>query len=258
MEFHSLNDLPIGMFDSGIGGLTVMRQIMKKNPKEDIIYFGDTARIPYGDKNSKTIERYAIENTLLLLSRNIKLLVIACNTASAHATALLRKYFNIPIIDVIESVITEIASAQMHHRIAILATSGTVNSSVYEKRLLQKLPKAEIFSIPCPLFTPLIEEGFTHHAATREIVKEYLAPLKEKAIDTLLLGCTHYPLLLHLIKEECGPSVHIIDPAEACASHVAATLQKKASKRSVHILPKPTRFTYQTIRTNLTVSPKAF
>lgn len=216
--------LPIGIFDSGIGGLTVVKQIMDKIPQEQIIYIGDTARLPYGVKSSSTIVRYSIENTLFLLDKNIKMLVIACNTAASHSVAKLRQFFKLPIVDIVEAGIAEIVTATRNQRIGVLATQGTVHAGIYESKILEILPQASVTSIACPLFASLIEEGFTHHAATRLVVTEYLAPLKSKGIDALLLGCTHYPLLSHYIALELGPHVKIIDPAAACADSVATTL----------------------------------
>lgn len=214
---------PIGMFDSGIGGLTVMHQVMKLLPHEQIFYFGDTARLPYGDKCSETIVRYAIENTIFLMDKNIKLLVVACNTASAHSMGKLRQLFNVPMVDVIESGARQAIRTTKNQRLAVLGTKGTIQSNVYKNALLKAMPEATIFSVACPLFTLLVEENFSSHPATKLIVKEYLATLKGQEIDTLILGCTHFPLLASLIQEEL-PNVTIVDPAVSCALDVASLL----------------------------------
>lgn len=214
---------PIGMFDSGIGGLTVMQQVMKQLPQEQIFYYGDTARIPYGEKSSETIVRYAIENTIFLMDKNIKLLVVACNTASAHSMSKLRQLFNVPIVDVIESGTRQAVLTTKNQRLAVLGTKGTIQSNVYRNALLNELPAATVFSLACPLFTLLVEENFSSHPATKLIVKEYLAPLKNQEIDTLILGCTHFPLLASLIQEEL-PDVTIVDPAVSCAANVSSLL----------------------------------
>lgn len=214
---------PIGMFDSGIGGLTVLRQIIKLLPNEQVLYLGDTARMPYGDKSNETVMRYAIENTTFLLDQRIKLLVVACSTASAHAMIKLRELFNVPMVDVVEAGVSQAVLATKNQRIAILGTKGTIFSAVYQREIAKQLPGAEVTPIACPLLAPLVEENFASHPAARLIVREYLAPLKNSSIDTLLLGCTHYPLLISIIQEEL-PDVTIIDPAACCAAMVASLL----------------------------------
>lgn len=218
------NTQAIGIFDSGIGGLTVMKQIMQKLPHEQLIYFGDTARLPYGDKSPETILRFSIENAIFLMEHHIKLLVIACNTASAYAVDKLKNILKIPIIDVIKPGADRAVLTTRSHKIGILATRATTLSGIYQREIQKRLPSAEVYSIACPLLVPLIEEHFFDHPATHLIVKDYLAPLKEKNIDTLLLGCTHYPLLHHLIQQEMGPHISIIDSATTCAEQVSAAL----------------------------------
>lgn len=218
------NNQPIGIFDSGIGGLTVMKQIMQKLPHERLIYFGDTARLPYGEKSPQTIERYSVENASFLMKHAIKLLVIACNTASAYSIDKLKHTFEIPIIDVIQPGADHAVSATCNHKIGILATRATTRSGIYQREIQQRLPSSEVHTVACPLLVPLIEEHFFDHPATQLIIKDYLAPLKQTGIDTLLLGCTHYPLLQLLIQGEMGPQVTIIDSATTCAEQVAETL----------------------------------
>jgi glutamate racemase len=216
----------IGLFDSGVGGLTVAQQIMRALPHERLIYFGDTARIPYGNKSQETIIRYSIENTICLLEKNIKLLVVACNTASALALPKLRKLFNIPILGVIEPGAEKAASMTRNQRVAVLGTKGTIQSGAYQTVLQTLLPEAVIFPIACPLFVPLVEEHWLDHAATRLIIQDYLRPYRDEGIDTVLLGCTHYPLLKEMLQEELGEGVTIVDSASTCAEHVASLLKK--------------------------------
>jgi glutamate racemase len=237
---HTLN--PIGMFDSGVGGLTVLRQIMALMPQEKILYFGDTARMPYGDKSHEAVTQYAIENTAFLLDQRIKLLIVACSTASAHAMHRLRELFDVPMIDVVEAGVNQVVAATKNQRIAILGTKGTICSAVYQKEILKRLPEATLFPIACPLLAPIVEENFAAHSAARLIVREYLVQLKNSSIDTLLLGCTHYPLLMPFIQEEL-PHVMIIDPAACCAS-MAASLLCRFNLKSDLSLSKPVHSFY--------------
>lgn len=222
------NNQAIGIFDSGIGGLTVMKEIIHKLPHENLVYFGDTARLPYGDKSPETILRYTIENSIFLMEHKIKLLVIACNTASAFAIEKLRHILRIPIIDVIASGSDHVAQISKNQKIGVLATRATTTSRAYNREIQKRLPNAEIFSIACPLLVPLIEEHFFDHPATQLILNEYLAPLKKTEIDTLLLGCTHYPLIRHHIQNEIGNNVIVVDSASTCADSVAAKLMSES------------------------------
>lgn len=218
---------PIGMFDSGIGGLTVMHQLVRALPLEHLVYFGDTARLPYGAKSPETIIRYSIENSIFLISQNIKLLVVACNTASAHALENLQQMFNIPVIGMIDPGAESAVQSTKNGRIGVLGTKGTIYSQSYQNAILKRDPKAQVFPVACPLFVPLVEEGCLDHPATRLIVQEYLRPLKEQRIDTLLLGCTHYPMLRELIRSEVGDGVTIVDSAVSCAKAVVEMLSEK-------------------------------
>lgn len=215
----------IGMFDSGLGGLTVMREIINTVPHEPIIYLGDTARIPYGSKSQETIIRYSIENAVFLMEKNIKLMVVACNTATAYSLDRLKKIFNIPVIGVIQPGVQKALKVTKNHKIAILGTKGTIDSGCYQKEILQHQPKAELFPISCPLFVPLVEEHYINHPISEMVIKEYLAPLKNSGIDTLLLGCTHYPMLREAIQREVGDNVTIVDSATTCAEEVASLLK---------------------------------
>jgi glutamate racemase len=236
MSQHPSPLSPIGLFDSGVGGLTIMKQLMRQLPNEQIVYFGDTARLPYGEKTPETIIRYAIENTVFLMDKKVKLLVVACNTASAHAMGKLRQLFNIPIVDIIEAAVNEAVSTTRNQHIAVLGTRGTIQSAVYENEIRKRLPEANVIPIACPLFTILVEENFASHPAAKLIVKEYLEPLKRTQIDTLILGCTHFPLLASFIQEEL-PNVTLIDPAISCATRVAFLLS--ASRLEAHTFLEP-------------------
>lgn len=239
----------IGVFDSGVGGLTVMQQLMHTLPHESITYFGDTARVPYGGKSRETVIRYCIENTIFLMEQNIKLLVVACNTADALALAKLKQLFNIPIIGVIEPGAERAVKSSTRGRIAVLGTKGTVRSGAYQKEILRLLPNAHVMAQPCPLFVPLVEEHFLDHPATKLIIKDYLAPLKDDGVDTILLGCTHYPILKHLIQEEVGSHIQLVDSALACAERVAALLKQnqletheKIPRYHYHVTDDPQKF----------------
>jgi glutamate racemase len=214
----------IGIFDSGLGGLTVMQQIMNALPNENLIYFGDTARVPYGEKSPETILRYSIENTEFLLQHQVKAIVIACNTATACALEELRHLYDIPLIGVIEPSVERAIAISRNHKIAVLGTRATINSGIYEREILKRSPQASVISIACPLLVPLVEENFIAHPATRMILKEYLRSLHLEDIDTVVLGCTHYPLLSHLIEDEVGSYRTVINSAAACAEKLRELL----------------------------------
>ncbi len=215
----------IGVFDSGIGGLTVVKELFATVPKERIVYFGDTARVPYGTKSVETVQRYAREDTELLLSHDVRLLVIACNTVSAIAmNEVLHVADGIPVIGMIEPAAHEAASASSMGRIGIIGTEATIASGAYERALKKESERLEreiqTFAAACPLFVPLAEEGWTDHAATELIAREYLAPLIAENIDTLILGCTHYPVLDTVIQRVMGPEVTLINSGEVAAREV--------------------------------------
>lgn len=224
---HNALSTPIGLFDSGVGGLSVLKEIYRLLPNESLIYFGDTARIPYGNKSPDTIIRYSLEISRFLLKNNIKLLVIACNTASAHALTKLQESISVPIIGVIQPSAAKAAEFTQNQHIGIIGTKGTIQSKAYEKALLQILPHATLTSVACPLFVPIVEENFIHHPASRLIVRDYLKPFKNSQVDTLILGCTHYPLLKSVIHEELGEGVTLIDSAASCAGEVVQILKAK-------------------------------
>jgi glutamate racemase len=227
-------DQPIGIWDSGAGGLTVMQEIARLLPHENVVYFGDTARIPYGGKSRDTIIRYSIENTIFLMEHNIKALVVACNTGVAHAFDRLQQIFKIPIIGVIDPGAEKAVEMTKSGRIAVMGTKGLVHSGAYQKEIMRRLPRAVVTGIPCPLIVPIVEECFFGNPISKMIIKHYLADLHVHEVDTLLLGCTHYPVVRHLIEEVLDKSISIVDPAKACAENVAdllTKLQLRASHR---------------------------
>lgn len=240
----------IGLFDSGIGGLTVMKQIAQVLPNESMIYFGDTARVPYGNKSPQTVLRYSVECANFLMNKQIKLLVIACNTAcSSEAREVISQKFSIPVLGVIEPGAEKAVETTISGKIAVLGTKVTINSGAYQREIQKRLPKAEVLGIPCPLFVPLVEEQFSYHEAARLIVRDYLSPIKGSKIDTVLLGCTHYPLLRHLIEEELGEQIQIVDSALSCAEEVKRVLKKsnlmslnESSKYDYYVSDDPDRF----------------
>jgi glutamate racemase len=222
----------IGMFDSGVGGLTVLSEVKRLLPDDIFIYFGDTARCPYGGKSSSTILRYSIENSNFLHAKGIDLLVVACHTATAHALDTLKTLYKIPVVGVVEPAIEKAVQVTLNNKIGVIGTRATIDSQVYQKAISARLKQAEVFALACPLFVPLIEEQFPHRIITRSVVREYLNPLKEQGIDTLLLGCTHYPLLLDLIQECMGDEVKIVNPAEACAQSVFKLKEKLSTSNN--------------------------
>lgn len=225
-------DLPIGVFDSGIGGLTVMHALMERLPHESMIYFGDTARVPYGPKSPATVTRFSFENVELLTRRGIKAVVVACNTATAHALPALRDRFDLPIVGVVGPGARAAVQATRTGRVGVIGTHGTIGSGAYERALLDIRSDLEVVSRACPLFVPLAEEGMTDHPAARLIAAEYLAPFRDDGVDTLILGCTHYPLLKPVIAETLGPDVTLIDSAEETARETAELLAARELART--------------------------
>jgi glutamate racemase len=223
-ETASPAERPIGVFDSGIGGLTVMHSLMERLPRESLIYFGDTARVPYGPKSRETVTRFSIENVRLLTGYGVKAVVVACNTATARALPVLREEFDLPIVGVVGPGARAAVARTTTGRIGVIGTYGTIESGAYRDHLLALNPDLDVVSRPCPLFVPLAEEGWTDHPVARQVAEEYLAPFREDRIDTLILGCTHYPLLAGVIAEAVGPEVTLIDSAEETAREVAGLL----------------------------------
>ena len=217
---------PIGVFDSGIGGLTVVKRLASTLPNENIIYFGDTARVPYGSKSNSTVIEYSIQNTKFLLQKNIKALVVACNTASSIAIPDLKKMFDIPIIGMIEPGSRMALRKTQNKKIGVIGTRATISNLAYSKEIKKMNDKAVVFEKPCPLFVPLAEEGWIKHKATYEIAEEYLKELRENQIDTLVLGCTHYPILSEVIQEVIGLKVALIDSGVASSELIKDELEK--------------------------------
>lgn len=208
---------PIGFFDSGIGGLTVVKSVSRLLPNENIIYFGDTARVPYGSKSNETVIEYSIQAANFLLRKNIKLLVVACNTASAIALKELRRFLTIPVIGMIEPGSKIAVESTKNNKIGVIGTRATINNKAYTTEMKRLNSKLKIYDSPCPLFVPLAEEGWISKKATELIAKEYLLPLKDKGIDTLILGCTHYPILSDVIQKVVGKKVKLIDSGSPAA-----------------------------------------
>lgn len=221
----------IGIFDSGVGGLTVQREIIRALPQEDTIYFGDTARVPYGTKSPETVARYAHEISRFLLHKEIKLLVVACNTASAVALPGLKRALNIPVVGVIEPGARRAVAVTRSGRVGVIGTAGTIRSSAYSRAIKRLKPDCEVLTRACPLFVPLAEEGWVDNQVARLTAQAYLADLQEAGIDTLVLGCTHYPLLKPLIADIMGPSVALVDSAEETARTVADILKQHGMLR---------------------------
>jgi glutamate racemase len=219
----------IGVFDSGVGGLTVMKSLMNRLPNEHLVYLGDTARVPYGTKSAEVVTRYSLLNARFLLRHDLKALVIACNTASAASLPTLQQKLPIPVIGVIEPGARAAATATRSGRIGIIGTQGTIRSEAYQRALRSLRPDANLFAKPCPLFVPLAEEGWTD--ADDEVVlgaaRRYLSELKQAEVDVLVLGCTHYPLLREAIAKVMGPSVTLVDSAEATAQSVEKLLREQ-------------------------------
>lgn len=215
---------PIGVFDSGVGGLTVVRALMERLPFESIHYFGDTARVPYGVKSVETIAHYTTQIAEFLLEKQVKLLIVACNTMAAVASQVVHDLSPVPVLDVIEAGALNALAATQNRRIGVIGTPTTVNSNAYGRAIHQVEPDARVVSQACPLFVPLVEEGWLDHPVTRLTAQEYLKPILAEKIDTLVLGCTHYPLLKPLLAEVAGPNVALVDSAEAMAERTAALL----------------------------------
>lgn len=220
-------DAPLGIFDSGVGGLTVLRRVAERMPAESIVYLGDTARVPYGTKSADTVTRYARSCAEVLMTRGVKMLIVACNTASAYALDSLRSELSIPIVGVIEPGAKRAVAATRTNHIGVIGTTGTINSGRYQATIHGLAPDARVSTQPCPLFVPLAEEGWTDGAVPEHVAAAYLGDLCAKGIDTLVLGCTHYPLLKDVIARTAGPAITLVDSAEATAESVADVLAER-------------------------------
>jgi glutamate racemase len=211
------NPAPVGVFDSGIGGLTVAQEVIRQLPHESVVYFGDTARVPYGPKSPDTVRRYSREIASFLQEQGVKAIVVACNTATAHALPVLRDELDVPVIGVVEPGARAAVRATRTGHIGVIGTAGTIRSQAYVRAIHAENPDVRVTALACPLFVPIVEEGWTNHEATHLIAEEYLAPFVKDPIDTLVLGCTHYPLLKPVIGEIVGRTVRLIDSAEETA-----------------------------------------
>ena len=230
-------DLPIGIFDSGLGGLTVVRQVHRLLPHEDLIYLGDTARVPYGTKSPGTVVRFAYEDTQFLMEHGVKAVVVACNTASALALPKLERDFPVPVFGVILPGVLTALKQSKNKRIGVIATNATIRSGAYTQAIMARSDLAEVVALAAPLLVPLVEEGWLQHPITTQVVREYLAPAIRLGIDTLVLGCTHYPLLEEAIREVMGPAVTLVDSGESCAHFVQEELTrlKMLSPKRKHV-----------------------
>lgn len=217
----------MGVFDSGIGGLTVVKSLMKRLPNENIVYFGDTARVPYGPKSPQVVKQYAAQDTDFLMTHNVKMIVVACNTVSSVALEVVQRHSRVPVVGVIVPGARAAVEKSEKKRIGVIGTVGTIASNAYTNAIRQFDPSATVISQACPLFVPLAEEGWTEHPATEMIAKEYLFPLKLQKIDTLVLGCTHYPILGSVISRVFEDKVQLIDSGEAAASDVEKILDEQ-------------------------------
>jgi glutamate racemase len=216
----------IGVFDSGLGGLTVVREIYRQLPDRKVVYFGDTARTPYGTKSAELIKKYAMEDAAMLVDRGAKMLVVACNTVSAHGVDELRQAFGIPVFEVVTPAVAQ-ALAVTKGRVGVIGTRGTVGSGIYERKMKELEPEVEVHSDACPLFVPLVDEGWAETEEAVSIASRYLNPLKLRQIDTLILGCTHYPFLQPVIRKAIGDKVSLVDPARETVRMLSRYLESR-------------------------------
>lgn len=234
-----MNNLAIGIFDSGIGGLTVAKEIAKKLPKESLIYIGDTARVPYGPRSKEVVTQFAKELVNFLIKRNVKALVVACNTIAAQSLDEIKKLSTVPVIDVLGPAVKKAVKYTKNKRIGVIGTQGTISSKAYERAIKRLDQKIKVISVDCPLFVPLAEEGLHKHEATRLVAQDYLDDIVTSKVDTLILGCTHYPLLYEAITETIGPQVILIDSAPPTAEKLKRLLEEKS------LLSESTNPTYE-------------
>lgn len=241
---------PIGVFDSGMGGLSILKDLTVQLPKEDLIYFGDTARLPYGPRSKETIIRYSKQCASFLISKGVKMIVVACNTASALALKELQESFDLPILGVIEPGSRAAAEVSENHRIGVIGTEGTVRSKSYESGIRKHLPDAEILALPCPLFVHLVEEGWADTDIAELTARKYLLELAEYDVDTLVLGCTHYPALRYTINKVLGNDIRLINPAYETAKATRVKLEELGllneegdfGKQSYYVSDSPEKF----------------
>lgn len=220
-------DLPVGVFDSGVGGLTVAREIMRQMPNERIVYFGDTARVPYGSKSRETITHYSEQIVSFLLEQNVKAIAVACNTASAYALQTLEKDCPVPVIGVIRPGAKTATELTRNGKIGVIGTEATISSGVYTEYIHQLMPQAQVLGKACPLFVPLVEEGLWEDPVTDEIARRYLSELMDEGVDTLIMGCTHYPLIRKTIGRTLGDGVQLVNPAYETAIELRRLLDEE-------------------------------
>jgi len=232
-----MNRQAIGVFDSGVGGLTVVRELMRALPNEEIIYFGDTARVPYGAKTKETVTKYAKQIMHFLLTKNVKAVIIACGTVSSNCYEALRAAFDVPIIEMVQHGAAACLDTTANNRIGVIGTEATIRSGAYERSIRTERREAEVFAKACPLFVPLAEEGWTNNTVAQLTAELYLQELIDRKIDTLVLGCTHYPLLLDCIRRAVG-GIAIVNPAEAAAAYVARFLRENGLERGESVAPR--------------------
>lgn len=233
-----MDNRPIGVFDSGIGGLTVLKELMVSLPQESFVYFGDTARVPYGTRSKDTIIKYSFQCVRFLLSKDVKAIVIACNTSSAASLSSLKQKFDLPVIGVIEPGAVAAVGSSRNGRVGIIGTSATVNSGAHREAIKKIDDSRYIVSNPCPLFVPLVEEGWSNTQVASMVAEEYLKPLMEEKVDTVVMGCTHYPLLKGIVGSIMGPDVKLIDPAYETAREFKSILDQKGMRREDGVPPQ--------------------
>ncbi|MCG3175860.1 MAG: Glutamate racemase [Candidatus Omnitrophica bacterium] len=224
-------EAPIGIFDSGIGGLTVLKELRRELPSEDVVYFGDTAHLPYGTKSKETITRFSLDNVRFLRAQGAKMVVVACNTASSLCLDVLKERFDVPVIGVIEPGARQALSVTRNGRIGIIGTKATIGSGSYEACLKRLDPRVKVYSEACPLFVPLVEEGWLDGDITQRVARSYLEPLRSFKIDTLILGCTHYPLLARVIQKTMGSRVRLVNSAEETAKEARQLIVRLKLRR---------------------------
>jgi glutamate racemase len=235
---------PIGVFDSGVGGLTVVKELMNELPHQSIIYFGDTARVPYGSKSKEAIKRFSLEITHFLLRNDVKAIIVACNSASAVALEELKIVSPVPVYGVIDAGINVALRETRNKKIGVIGTKATIRSESHKINIKSKEPSVEISTKACPLFVPLIEEGMFDNHITREVVKDYLTEFKTAKIDTMILGCTHYPLLNRVIREFLGPSVMLIDPAKELVKKIKLEFESYGKEKKLNDEPIEVKYEF--------------
>ncbi len=224
---------PIGIFDSGLGGLTVVKAVKRVLQNEDIIYFGDTAHVPYGTKSKEAIVRFSIENAKILLKHDVKCIVVACNSSSSYALKVLKKEFKVPILGVIDPGVKKAVDVTVKKRIGVIATQATIESDQYAQGVRRINKTIRVFNQACPLFVPLVEEGWANKRITQDVIKEYLAPVLRKNIDTLILGCTHYPLLKSAIRKYVGKEIVLVDSATEVAQKIKMMIKSSELEQNI-------------------------